>query len=256
MPSLRDQQAMLQGAILAPEENAPILSRLHSPRIAVYRHGYRARLAGALRQNDPALARVMGDEAFETIAGEYARAFPSRTFSIRWHGADLYRFLDDLSRRDMDCRTIRVPDPTVGSEATGWRDCRSLGRVIALARLAAWNGKRTSARCHRGSSLGRDDPASVDHRLVAWASSPGTSRLSCSCRMCAHISHAATEITALQGSNRFCLCGSAVAGVFAIPLPFLPAEHLGSEASPERLGTMEWSWGQLLVYGCCQRASR
>lgn len=101
MPSLRDQQGVLQAAILAVEENAPILSRSRSPRLAIYRHGYRARLAGALRMNYPVLARVLGEDAFERMAGDYARASPSRRFSIRWHGADLHRFLPDAPLADL-----------------------------------------------------------------------------------------------------------------------------------------------------------
>ena len=101
MPSLRDQQGMLQAAILADEENAPILSRQHSPRLAIYRHAYRARLAGALALNYPVLARVLGDEAFQRLAGEYAHAWPSRHFSIRWHGVELHRFLADPALADL-----------------------------------------------------------------------------------------------------------------------------------------------------------
>ena len=101
MPSLRDQQGALQAAILAVEEYAPLLSKHHSPRLAIYRHAYRARLAGALRLNYPVLARTLGDAAFELVANDYARASPSRHFSIRWHGAGLHRILPDPALADL-----------------------------------------------------------------------------------------------------------------------------------------------------------
>ena len=95
MPSLLDQQRALQAAILAQEECAPLLERSFSPRLAIYRHAYLARLAGALRLNYPMLAKLVGPEAFDRIAQDYAQAHPSRNFSIRWHGADLGTTLSD-----------------------------------------------------------------------------------------------------------------------------------------------------------------
>ncbi len=95
MPSLLDEQRALQAAILAQEEYAPLLERSFSPRLAIYRHAYRARLAGALRLNYPMLATLVGPEAFDRIAQDYAQANPSRNFSIRWHGADLATTLPD-----------------------------------------------------------------------------------------------------------------------------------------------------------------
>ncbi|HXZ48069.1 MAG TPA: DNA-binding domain-containing protein [Usitatibacter sp.] len=101
MPSLREQQRLLQLAILAEERFAPQLAREESPRLGVYRHGYRARLAGALRENYPALARAMGDEEFERVANDYARAHPSRHYSIRWHGHALAAFLAEGALADL-----------------------------------------------------------------------------------------------------------------------------------------------------------
>lgn len=101
MPLLREQQRVLQLAILAEERFAPQLSRPEAPRLAVYRHAYRARLAGALRANYPALAKRLGDTEFERVAAEYARAHPSRHFSIRWHGARLAAFLGEGPLADL-----------------------------------------------------------------------------------------------------------------------------------------------------------
>lgn len=101
MPSLLDQQRALQAAILAHEEHAPVLERSFSPRLAIYRHAYRARLAGALRLNHPMLAKLVGPEAFDRIAQDYAQAHPSRNFSIRWHGTDLGATLPDGPLADL-----------------------------------------------------------------------------------------------------------------------------------------------------------
>ncbi len=101
MPLLREQQRVLQLAILAEERFAPQLSQAEAPRLSVYRHAYRARLAGALRTNYPALAKLLGDTEFERVAAGYARAHPSRHFSIRWHGAQLAAFLGEGPLADL-----------------------------------------------------------------------------------------------------------------------------------------------------------
>jgi len=101
VPSLRERQRLLQLAILAEEHLVPPLSRAEFPRLALYRHAYRARLAEALRTNFPVLARVMGDAAFGRMANDYARARPSRRYSIRWHGDGLAAFLGDGPLADL-----------------------------------------------------------------------------------------------------------------------------------------------------------
>ena len=137
MPSLRDQQELLQAAILAVEENAPIVSRQRSPRLAIYRHAYRARLAGALALNYPVLARVLGDAAFERLAEDYARAVPSRHFSIRWHGAELYRFLTDPALVDL-ARMEWALGTAFDAADAGPLDAGSLARIP----VAEWPGLR------------------------------------------------------------------------------------------------------------------
>jgi hypothetical protein len=103
MRSLAEEQRALQRAILGAEHGArPALAA--SSRLDVYQHAYHARLAGALRSNYPALAKVMGDEEFDGAARSYARARPSSHYSIRWHGAGLAEHLHgplaDLARME------------------------------------------------------------------------------------------------------------------------------------------------------------
>jgi len=94
--SLREWQEELSTAILGDGASTPSPFRMsHGPGLEVYRHAYRARLAGALRVNYPALSETVGRHAFLRIADDYARDHPSRSFSIRWHGAKLWRAFGD-----------------------------------------------------------------------------------------------------------------------------------------------------------------
>ena len=92
MPSLRDSYAALQAAILAPENPAwsgdPV-------RLGVYRNAYWSRLAGVLRVNYPVLAKMFEEDEFDSLAYEYATQYPSKSYSIRWHGRYLDRVIED-----------------------------------------------------------------------------------------------------------------------------------------------------------------
>jgi len=61
--------------------------------LQVYRTAWRARLIEALRANYPVLHRVLGDEAFESLADRYLSAHPSQNRSIRWLGDRLPAYL-------------------------------------------------------------------------------------------------------------------------------------------------------------------
>lgn len=63
------------------------------PRMAVYRHAWRARLHEALKANHPRLHRALGDEGFAALADSYLAAHPSRQPSIRWFGHRLGRHM-------------------------------------------------------------------------------------------------------------------------------------------------------------------
>lgn len=62
--------------------------------LAIYHHAYCARLLETLRGDYPALQGWLGDEQFDTLAGAYIDAHPSRHFSLRWLGAELADFID------------------------------------------------------------------------------------------------------------------------------------------------------------------
>ena len=62
-------------------------------RLGIYGGAYRSRLAEALESNFPALARLLGETDFASLAAEYVRAHDSPFFSIRYYGDALAQFL-------------------------------------------------------------------------------------------------------------------------------------------------------------------
>ena len=95
MPSLREQQRRLASVLL--DQTLPEFA----PGAGVYRHAYRARLEGALRVNYPALAQVLGAQAFREIANGYAASHPSHHASIRWHGEQLHSSMPTAPLKDL-----------------------------------------------------------------------------------------------------------------------------------------------------------
>lgn len=62
-------------------------------RLGVYGGAYRSRLADALQANFAALAKLLGEADFATLAMDYVRAHDSPFFSIRYYGDALPAFL-------------------------------------------------------------------------------------------------------------------------------------------------------------------
>lgn len=90
------QQAMLQ-AVMAPAALPPpdvrgdTIASAES-RMAIYQHGYRARLHDALGHEFPGL-RCMASHYFSPLLYAYIDACPSQHYNIRWHGAGIADFL-------------------------------------------------------------------------------------------------------------------------------------------------------------------
>lgn len=61
--------------------------------LAIYREQFVLRHVDALREDFRSLAHVLGDAAFEALAGAYFQASPSSSFTLRDLGAQLARFL-------------------------------------------------------------------------------------------------------------------------------------------------------------------
>jgi hypothetical protein len=62
-------------------------------RLGIYAGAYRSRLAEALQNTFPALAKLIGESDFHTLAAEYVRTHDSPYFSIRYYGDALPEFL-------------------------------------------------------------------------------------------------------------------------------------------------------------------
>jgi hypothetical protein len=58
-------------------------------RLAIYSDAYRARLAEALENNFPVLAKLLGGEQFAGLARRFIEQHTSAHYSIRWYGAQL-----------------------------------------------------------------------------------------------------------------------------------------------------------------------
>ncbi|WP_049623727.1 DNA-binding domain-containing protein [Frateuria defendens] len=97
--NLRALQQRMAQAVLDPRAPRPadILGDARAgadERLDVYRHGYRLRLAEALRVEFPGLARLAGEAAFARLLAAYVEAHPSGHYNIRWHGDGLPAFLE------------------------------------------------------------------------------------------------------------------------------------------------------------------
>jgi len=62
-------------------------------RLEIYSRAYRSRLEEALANNFPALAQLLGETDFHTLAAHYVAAHDSPFFSIRYYGDALPRLL-------------------------------------------------------------------------------------------------------------------------------------------------------------------
>jgi hypothetical protein len=75
-------------AYVVGTERVPVATRL-----AIYGDAYCSRLAEALQTNFPALAKLLGEADFETLATGYVRTHDSPFFSIRHYGNALPDYL-------------------------------------------------------------------------------------------------------------------------------------------------------------------
>jgi hypothetical protein len=62
-------------------------------RLQIYAGAYGSRLAEALQNNFPALAKLLGEDDFQALAAAYVRSHDSPYFSIRYYGEALPQFL-------------------------------------------------------------------------------------------------------------------------------------------------------------------
>jgi hypothetical protein len=90
----RDFQDYLLRSRAAVEQHVVGTARVPAAtRLAVYGGAYRSRLTDALAHNFPALAKLLGETDFQTLASEYILTHDSPFFSIRYYGGALPQFL-------------------------------------------------------------------------------------------------------------------------------------------------------------------
>lgn len=100
MTDLRDLQLRFQDYLIGESEDieADIVSTenaLAEHRLGAYYNAYRIRLIDCLAVDYSALEQYLGREAFENLALDYLRQFPSRHPSVRWFGRHLPEYLRD-----------------------------------------------------------------------------------------------------------------------------------------------------------------
>ena len=67
-------------------------------RLAIYRNHHRISLAGALAANFPTVAKVVGEQAFQTLAESFIALDPPREPSLAAYGAGFAAFLEEDAR--------------------------------------------------------------------------------------------------------------------------------------------------------------
>ena len=70
-------------------------------RLAIYRHGYRARLVECLADDYPALQFALGEEPFEALCHEYIERHPSSSPSLNFFGRHMARFCREGASRGL-----------------------------------------------------------------------------------------------------------------------------------------------------------
>ena len=117
--SLKELQEWFVGAVTSPcaddrlqADAAQILTRGPkldaSGRLAIYRHGYRARLVECLADDYPALQFALGEEAFEALCHEYIEKHPSSSPSLNSFGRHMARFCREEASGPFPLRDFAV----------------------------------------------------------------------------------------------------------------------------------------------------
>ncbi len=115
---LADFQALFQRRILAGpgEEDGPLLDELRESQrgatradlFHVYQWGYHARLESFFYEDHPGLRALLGDEAFETLIGEYVAANPPQCRNARWYTTGLPDYMRDHAPWRDDARALSM----------------------------------------------------------------------------------------------------------------------------------------------------
>jgi hypothetical protein len=153
---LHQLQTWLQGAILDPAGAGDVADvvvateRLPAARrLAVYQHGYLARLIDTLRAHYPVARHLLSAELFDEFARDYLSARPSRSHTLEALGAG---FADHLAATRPDA---------ISSEREPWIDL--LFDVVRFERAF------TEAHAAAGAELREPPPAGPELGAPGWA---------------------------------------------------------------------------------------
>jgi hypothetical protein len=153
---LRQLQSWLQGAILDPSGAGDVAKVVTATaglppdrRLAIYQHGYRARLIDCLSAHYPVARHLLGADLFAEFAMIYLTARPSRSYTLEALGAG---FADHLG--------ATRPDSATG-ERERWIDL--LLDVVRFERAF------TEAHTAAGAEFREPPPAAPELGTTAWA---------------------------------------------------------------------------------------
>ena len=94
----RFQDNVLTGNPAIDDEIEGGNAEFRDARLAIYRDAYRLRLIEVLGNDYDVLHAYLGDELFDTLAGDYVTAHPSTFRNVRWFGGKLAEFLEATPR--------------------------------------------------------------------------------------------------------------------------------------------------------------
>ena len=94
MTTLLDLQACFSRSVMENSTDIePWLAESETPALAIYSNAYRIRLKETLANDYPALAQLLGENEFTSLASDYNSTNPSESYSLRYYGQYLSAFL-------------------------------------------------------------------------------------------------------------------------------------------------------------------
>jgi hypothetical protein len=158
------------------------------PRLDIYRHAFRARLADALRENFPVLHRVLGDDDFDGLAERFIAGNPSQHHSIRWFGNALpdwlaareaqlpHPALVDLARMEWALGTAfdAADDMPLSAEQllavapSAWPELRLSPRDSLRVTALAWAVEPLWRAITDDADAETEAPEAHPHTLLTW----------------------------------------------------------------------------------------
>jgi hypothetical protein len=207
-------------------------------RIAVYRNHHRISLAAALAANFPTVVKVIGEEAFQTLAVSYVAIDPPREARLAAYGASFPAFLEgdpraqsliyigDVARLDWALNVAERADdlPTFTAEHLAKRDAEGLEtlRLKPHPSLTLLSSPYPLLRI-REVAAGVAEGVSLDAggvALMIWRNAGAVTTVALD-RV------ALGFVTALAGERAL---GEAARGIVPERLPMLLAEYVISDA--------------------------